>query len=113
METSYSVRFIGHYLLTFWKSRGKILSKSVMHPWPAVFCHGVRDFAFYGLSGSPRALSSASVRGLFLYLPGSKGSALRLPGSPLLSRYTQKIAGLSGGGVNSQKRPPPPYFFGG
>lgn len=32
METSYSVRFIGHYLLTFWKSRGKILSKSVMSP---------------------------------------------------------------------------------
>lgn len=66
METSYSVRFIGHYLLTFRSSRGKILSKSVMPPWPAVSCHGVRDFAFYGLSGSPRALSSASVRGLFL-----------------------------------------------
>lgn len=32
METSYSVRFIGHYLLTFWKSRGKLLSKSVMSP---------------------------------------------------------------------------------
>ena len=32
IETSYSVRFIGHYHLTFWKSRGKILSKSVMSP---------------------------------------------------------------------------------
>lgn len=32
MTTSYSVRFIGNYLLTFRKSRGKILSKSVMSP---------------------------------------------------------------------------------
>ena len=114
METSYSVRFIGHFPLTFPSSRGKILSKSVMPLWPAVSCHGVRGFAFCRpFPDSPRALSSASVRGLFLYLPGSKGSALRLPGSPLLYRYTQKIAGLSGGVVNSQKRPPPPYFFGG
>ena len=45
MGTSYSVRFIGHYLLTFRSSRGKILSKSVMPPWPAVPYRGVRDFA--------------------------------------------------------------------
>lgn len=52
METSYSVRFIGHYLLTFWKSRGKILSKSVMSPMARRFLlYGVRDFAFYGLFG--------------------------------------------------------------
>lgn len=30
IETSYSVRFIGHYLLTFPSSRGNILSKSVI-----------------------------------------------------------------------------------
>lgn len=32
METSYSVRFIGHFLLTFPSNRGKILSKSVISP---------------------------------------------------------------------------------
>ena len=32
MGTSYSVRFIGHYLLTFRSSRGKLLLKSVMSP---------------------------------------------------------------------------------
>lgn len=67
METSYSVRFIGHYLLTFWKSRGKILSKSVMSPMARRFLSGVRDFAFCRpFLDSPRTLSSASVRGLFL-----------------------------------------------
>ena len=56
METSYSVRFIGLYLLTFWKSRGKILSKSVMPPWPAVPYRGVRDFVLIlkTVSGCPR-----------------------------------------------------------
>lgn len=53
------------------------------------------------------------MRGLFLYLPGSKGSALRLPWSPLLSRYTKKITGLYEGMVNSQKRPPGPTFSAG
>ena len=36
-------------------------------PWPAVSCHGVQGFAFCRpFPDSPRALSSASVRGLFL-----------------------------------------------
>ena len=44
IETSYSVRFIGHLPLTFPSSRGNILSKSVIPLWPAVPYHGVQGF---------------------------------------------------------------------
>lgn len=113
LSSSESVRFIGHFLLTFRSSRGKILSKSVMPPWPAVSCHGVRDFAFCGLSGSPRALSSASVRGLFRYTArqGFRFAAPWARFSFTLSRA--KITGHSAPPVNSRKRPQRPAFSGG
>ena len=67
METSYSVRFIGHLPLTFQSSRGKILSESVMSPMARRFLSRCPRLHLLKMgSGSPRALSSASVRGLFL-----------------------------------------------
>lgn len=113
METSYSVRFIGHLLLTFLSSRGKILSESVMSPMARRFLSRCpRLHLLKMVSGSPRVLSSASVRGLFRYT-ARQGFRFAAPWARFSFALSHaKIAGHSGGMVNSQKRPPGPAFSG-
>ena len=62
------------------------------------------------VSGSPRTLSSASARGLFRYT-ARQGFRFAAPWARFSFALSHaKIAGLSGGEVNSQKRPPGPLF---
>jgi len=96
METSYSVHFIGHLPLTFQSSRGKILSESVMSPMARRF-----------LSRCPRLRLSETwfrIAPACWVVPACGGYSFALSHA--------KIAGHSGGMVNSQKRPPGPAFSG-
>ena len=83
-------------------------------PWPTASCRGVRGFNLLKtVSGSPRALSSASVRGLFLCLPGSKGSASRLPGRAFPLPSAMQKSRVIPGVWSTRKSGPPARFFGG
>lgn len=113
MTTSYSVRFIGLLPLTFPSVCGRILSKSVMPPWPAAPYRGVRDFVLIeDLFGLPPVQSSACTGGNSV-TPRVKGSASRLPGRafPLPSAMQKSLVTLASG--STHKSGPPAHFFGG
>ena len=111
MKTSYSVRFIGHLLLTFPSSRGKILSESVMSPMARRFLSRCRRLHLLKMvSGSPRALSSASVRGLFRYT-ARQGFRFAAPWARFsLPSAMQKSRVIPGVRSTPKSGPPAPLF---
>ena len=111
IEASYSVHFIGHLPLTFQSSRGKILSESVMSPMARRFlsrCPRLRLLQM--VSGSPRALSSASVRGLFRYT-ARQGFRFAAPWARFsLPSAMQKSRVIPGVRSTPKSGPPAPLF---
>ena len=113
METSYSVHFIGHLPLTFQSSRSKILSESVMSPMARRFLSRCpRLHLLKMVSGSPRALSSASVRGLFRYT-ARQGFRFAAPWARFSLPSAMQKSRVIPGVRSTSKSGPPARFFGG